>query len=416
MHETFNSVNLNNPEVISWNGVIAICTLLSSLGLIIDFGLRISNKQSILNKMGKWEIMIATMPIQEWKITVAKWAVSIWILLTKIICFDFNEKRDDTQKLLKAFPKTLKNISGIVGVLYKILLAISLSCCVLYLLIKVVNFFVIYRIPTLIIALQFKTIMTHFHTKFFITFPEFWTFNILTFALFIASFCFLLKFRESIISSYVFSTVFTITTLTFAFSTSKYVAHSFWFKFVHDSLVPTKPILLSLLNAPLDTLTLLVSIILLKFVISKGRYFVLIASIDILISAILALILHSLIMLIEYGSMSQFLNNLEGSYKWMLDVFSSFFSKKSLVERHDWPLIPLVLTPFIPVTIYMSIFIFLGVIVKPLLNFASYILGLLWEQKRTPFFLLGFVLSIIAILIKTFFDWIWLRNLLNNIF
>lgn len=168
---------------------------------------------------------------------------------------------------------------------------------------------------------------------------------------------------------------------------------SYWFDVKGASLVPSNPIMLAALNFPFDLLTILISRELLKWVISKGRWISVVAMIDILISGMLALTLHSLLKAIESGQIapSALVGHLTNSWNWLASVMTL----QATSTHPDWPLTPLILTAFIPVSIYMSVLILLG-ISGILLRIAGYICGLLGEKQHTPFFELAVALSLLT--------------------
>ena len=172
--------------------------------------------------------------------------------------------------------------------------------------------------------------------------------------------------------------------------------NSYWFSISEKGIQPNEPTLLASLNYPFDLFTIIISITLLKWVVTKGKWITIIATIDIAISAILSIILHTIFKVIEPSS-KPLVNCFLDSFHWFIDIVSFQAS-----PRHsDWSLTPLLLTTFIPVAVYMSIFIFLGFIVKPFARMAGYICGLLGEKEKTPFFELAVALSLFIILFKS---------------
>ncbi|GAG16877.1 unnamed protein product, partial [marine sediment metagenome] len=125
-------------------------------------------------------------------------------------------------------------------------------------------------------------------------------------------------------------------------------AGSYWFERASDTLAPTHPILLTALNFPFDLATILISIKLLKWVVSKGKWIVLIAVIDIIISAALVILLHVTLKVIETGSVTAIGHHLDESWSWFVQVVTFDASP----GHPDWPLTPLLLTTFIPVAAY----------------------------------------------------------------
>jgi len=174
---------------------------------------------------------------------------------------------------------------------------------------------------------------------------------------------------------------------------SKEPCTSFWFYPVENTYWPSNTLTLALFNYPFDVLTLIISIKLLKWLIDKERRIEIIAAIDIVISAILAIVLHTMLKIVEPGaSIFNILTYLVESCRWFMEVITLHAGP----EHANWPLTPVLLTTFIPLAVYMSIFISLGLILKLPMKLASRFIRLI-TKRDAP--LLKLIISLIEVVL-----------------
>ena len=185
-------------------------------------------------------------------------------------------------------------------------------------------------------------------------------------------------------------------------------AGSYWFQRTGDIVSPTHPLLLVAVNFPFDLATILISIRLLKWVVSRRAWIVATAVIDIVVSAALVVMLHTALKVIESRSLMALGYHMSESCTW----FAQFLTAKASSAHQDMLLTPLLLTTFVPVVAYMSTFIILGVIVRPFAHLARFLCRLLDEKEKTPFAELAMILALLTSTAKALAEWPWLVRML----
>lgn len=186
-----------------------------------------------------------------------------------------------------------------------------------------------------------------------------------------------------------------------------------WFANVNGDIAPTSPFLLPLINLPFDFSTIYITISLLRYVVRKKKYIGLVALADIAISGALTILLHCLLRIIENG---WDIGNTHVYFvevmRWFGNVGKVFLawitnrqSSVKITDMRDIHLLPILLTTFVPVTIYMSIFLFLS-FCKGVMLTAARLFHAVGSKKESVFKQFGAVIAALAVLIKAIYDYL----------
>lgn len=368
----------------SWSGLVAICALLVFFCALIDKVLRKRGRKAALERLKRFEDRLAHAPIREWQISIARSVVKFWIKLGEwpLMVFGFWWDRVGLLVFLPITAVLLLVGGGIVDSWF--FLAVCVPAAVYLALIP--------------IALSSTLVSMH---------PEHSTGRVKRFETFLDERAewFMGRIQPACLISAVFSIVATFVGLGIG---ARHTG-SYWFTSASEGVTPTHPILLTALNFPFDLATILISIMLLKWVASKGKWIVLVAAIDIVISAALVILLHTALKIVEAGGVGAIGHHFAESWSW----FAQVLTLNASPAHPDWPLTPLLLTTFIPVAIYMAAFIFLGIVVRPFARFAGYVCGMLSEEEK-PFTELGVIISMLGFAVKALSEWGWLRETLSG--
>ena len=379
----------SEAEFWTWPGVLAICAVLVFLGWFIDWLLRKKHKETILKKLSEFEQRLARLPVRRWQVAIASKVISFWSSLNWAAGLLFRSEDWKSGPRASAF-----------ATLFAVIIVLSFIYIIEGFRIGVGLLSISGLIP-LTLAACFLLASTILANAF--GFPESRSLHRLS--VFLAC---------TITPPFVVSTWFSLTTVFFRIFLQYSGPSTYWVTHLAQSIsdVPINAtFVLILFNFPFDFATILVSIKLLQFVKEKGRYIICIAMLDIIISAALVILLHTTLKTIEPGGFSHLKLNFALSVDWFIQVVT--FEASS--THPDWPLTPTLFTTFIPVTLYMSAFLFLGIIIKPFARTASYICGLLFEKKQTPFLAFSLILSGLLAVAKALSEWEWFLHLFKRL-
>jgi hypothetical protein len=201
------------------------------------------------------------------------------------------------------------------------------------------------------------------------------------------------------------STIFSVTAMAIGCAMAK-AAHvnSYWFTLTANGAVPSRPFTLVMVNFPFDVLNVAVSIALLSKVKKKGKGFMIVALIGVVLSTLITILKYIVLKLIA-GNPGTLWIYFGDAFHWLADLIR--FRVSSL--NPDWSLTPILLTSFIIVTTYMTAFILIGLIFKPFTRVAGHICEVLGQNKdKTPFLQLSILLSMVLGVIKALGEWDWL--------
>jgi len=138
-----------------------------------------------------------------------------------------------------------------------------------------------------------------------------------------------------------------------------------------------------------------------------------VAILDINISAILSFLLYVVLRWIANGNGTHnLIDTFYMSIKWIHELglcVVSVVTRKpcdfKLTNLPDIHLLPLLLTTFIPVTLYMSVFIILS-FAKPILRFSERIFIAVGEKEDSVFKQFGVLLATIMAAVKAIYDYL----------
>lgn len=389
------------PIFMSWHGILAICTLVVCIGKFIDWFLRKRQKGKILQSLRIYEDKIANISIQRLQHLICKKCVSFWLLLGSIpaiIAYHTTDYISQTR------PKKGWQLNKWVSFICK-LFSYSIVLTIMFF-IPLVGLF-----PKINFG-GINSISAWFLNLFAVT----GFFMILTFSVFIIitvsksesalETSSLARISSVIMSVSYVSPLLTGTAIIVASHVTSEYTSTYWFSLTSSGIESTHVNLLSAINFPFDFLTIFVSVKLLNWVISHNKLFAIIAFLDILISALLSITMLVVLKIFEFGNLSDIFAYFLESMIW----FKSLITFNISSADKNWLLTPVLLTTFIPVSIYLMILIILGLIIKPFLRFSSYLCGLLSEKENTPFMELAFVLSLLIVTAKALSEWEWFVN------
>ena len=193
----------------------------------------------------------------------------------------------------------------------------------------------------------------------------------------------------------------------------EHLLNTFWYTSVNKKIIPTYPFLLTSLNMPFDILTIQITLLLLNYVKFKKKYFGVIALANILLSLVLSITLYALLIFIQEGKNvfllpNYFLNSITFFSK-LFTIFIEFLLKRpfsiNIEGLQDIHLVPILLTTFVPVSIYMSSFIFLY-LSKPVMIVASFIFDRIGKKEESVFKQLGTLVAVWMASIKAIYDYL----------
>lgn len=375
-----------------WPGVLAICAVLVFLGRLIDWLLRQHHKEAILDWLSEQESKLKYTPIREWQAQIAKWVVSFWKILVRL---------PDIAKHLRSFVFVLL----LLVVLVVLVRSIADDWCLKGFLLPSF-FFMLMVLP----AAMLGKVLTFPGQEVDLIRTELLNGSVYS------SLSILIRplrwFYRNVFCTSLVSTIFTTIAIMLGLGIARGDTESYWYMARGSGIYPRYPLGLTALNFPFDFLTIIISIKLLRWMVTKGRQIELIAFIDILISATLTITLHTVLKIIEAGNMAFLATHLINSWNWFVNLVTF----RASPMNPDWPLTPVLLTTFIPVTTYMAVFIFLGFILKPFTRITGYLCGLLGEKEKTPFFELAFVFSLFTTAAKAFSEWPYFKQAISRLF
>ena len=174
-----------------------------------------------------------------------------------------------------------------------------------------------------------------------------------------------------------------------------------------------RPLTLTLLNLPFDFLTIFITLHLLQLIKRSGRFILLVALLDIAMSALLAIAFYAILKGIESGSFIAFVQLIGDAFAWFYAlaqyagvVVTDPGALRSASTIPDVHLVPMLMSTFVPVTLYMTVFVLLSVF-KPIMWLAERVFERLAARGRegtTVFKQFATLLSAIVAFAKLVFD------------
>lgn len=401
----------------SWSGLVAMCAVLVLICRCTDKVLRERGRKAVLKGLERFEARLVRAPIREWQKTIAKSVVTFWIKLgerpyeilmswmRRVGRPLFRWGKDWGKRFVKK--GMLRTVSQALVISLVILVLFLPFTAVLLLVVGgIVDswFFLAVCVPAAVYMALIPIVFQGALTRNLAGHRTGW-FKRLDGFMWATGVGLLGRIQPACLISAVFSIVATFVGLWIG---ARHTG-SYWFTSASQGVTPTHPILLTALNFPFDLATILISIKLLKWVASKGKWIVLVAAIDIVISAALVTLLHTVLKSVEAGDVAAIGHHFAESWSW----FAQVLTLKASPAHPDWPLTPLLLTTFIPVAVYMSAFIFLGIVVRPFAWLAGLVCGMFSGDKK-PFTELGVIISLLGFAGKALSEWDWLRETLSG--
>lgn len=371
--------NSDSAAFWSWGGVLAICTGLTLLGLTIDWLLRRRHKDHILLKMSEFQEKLERLPVSDWQMAVARAGLRFWDVFGRLVTRIGEGFIALKQGRLYLFR----------GLLISALLIMTVPMAAYTLRVGWGVF--PWYVEVLGVAISFLSGA--------VLASGFTAAKLRPNVVFRFSFYVAIHFYRPLAASMLF------TTLACAIGVWLYDCNmpSLWYTCYTGPVSITAPFALCLVNFAFDFTTLFVSVHVLRLVQRKARFFVPLAFLDIGISGILTILLHSVLLTKSADQSLALTDAFHIAWDWFIQVVT--FSASS--TDPNWPLTPILFTTFIPVALYMSAFLFLGILVKPFARTAAYLCGLLWEKKQTPILVFAVTLSGMLTLTKAFSEWRW---------
>jgi hypothetical protein len=217
-----------------------------------------------------------------------------------------------------------------------------------------------------------------------------------------------------LISTSFFSTIYTILMAFLAiYYIPSWLLDSYWFSLDETETVLelTHPLLVNLINYPFDFLTIFVTYRLLNFAIKTKRHIFIVAIIDLLCSYIFAVLLHTTFMIVSGDIVFVSLNAILESHIWLSQMLYTLFN--IFIGSNDWltlsqfkdiHLFPMIVSTFVPVFLYMSVFIVISIL-KPFLWVSSRLFHSISEKDESAFKQIGTVLSLMMAASKAIHDY-----------
>jgi len=351
-----------------WLLTIAVGLIVVAIGSIIDILLKKQDIKHIHDRLLKWEDEIRQIPLTHWQIRIAKTWERFFTNLHNTYLNPFNWF-DRPKK------EWLATIGGIAFI------------------IQILGFFYLYL------------------------FTDFWLFGILLLPTLIYMFLIIVNlfhkvsdnFGSFIITASLFSAIASgiAMILSIKFIPANWL-NSFWF-ITHEGIIkPRLPIVIAIINYIFDFTTIALTTLLLKKVAELKRFFFAIALVDMLLSGILALIMLC-VLCVSAGNWAML--PIEGLVRTAISwtkQFMDFLLRGDVGVSpvpSDMHLVPLLLTTFVPVFIYMFIFTVISIL-KPFLYITGRLFGAISEKDESAFKQIATVIAVIIAALKAIYDYI----------
>ncbi len=377
-----------------------------ALGAIIDLFCTEDDIGKIHAKFRRWAERLRETPLQEWQIAIAKRGTGFMSNLAK----QFTDKTAFLVDLLciRAAKRVIPgNTSVIFGKTIR----------------KIIAFLVLFMFTVAtFLAIPIIYFTSHLWIVGSITFPLVIFFVVIVYIVILAAFPeniskpFVLpdEVYRLIVATPFFSAALSLLAMLIAgYAITHSLLNTHWFVAASGNIAPKYPLLLPVINFPFDFATIFVTISLLRYVAKKRKYIGLAALADIAISAALTILLYCFLRIIENGwdignAHTHFMAVI-GWFSEIGKIFLAWITNKpsgvDISNMRDIHLLPILLTTFVPVTIYMSIFLFLSFCKGVMLTTAR-LFHAVSTKKESVFKQFGSVIGILAALTKAIYDYL----------
>ncbi len=185
-----------------------------------------------------------------------------------------------------------------------------------------------------------------------------------------------------------------------------------WYVLVKGGIKPAYPFLLPIVNLPFDLATIAVTIKLLGYVRRNRAGFLVVAFLDIILSLAFSIILYALLRMIACGwDIQHFHHHLIGAMVWFGEIAVCLWRyligarPVGLAGMQDIHLLPILLTTFVPVALYMGAFVLLA-FCKPVMWLAGRFFGVIGERDESVFKQFATLLAVLLAALKTIYDYL----------
>jgi hypothetical protein len=162
-------------------------------------------------------------------------------------------------------------------------------------------------------------------------------------------------------------------------------------------------------NFLFDMIAILSALISLRVMASSRAWFFPLAAANIGVAAVTSIVLRVLLDMISGPSLTGFVH-VKTAAAWLLKIATLQLGSSD----PGWQLTPVLLTTFIPISIYMLALMSLSAL-KPIAATIRYLCGLLSEKKNSPFLELGTIMALILGLAKALTDWPWMIRVISHL-
>lgn len=179
-----------------------------------------------------------------------------------------------------------------------------------------------------------------------------------------------------------------------------------WFVAGPVGVAPRAPLTLALINLPFDVLALMVTIAMLRFALRRNIAVSLIAFGDIVATIAIAFIL--LVVLLAWPSWQPqvWLSAAAEAVGHLTQVYT--FSVDS--GNRNFPLDPLLFTPFAPIAFYMLLPLLIALVFAPLLRVSAHVCSVMHQKEQSPFMVLAIAVAGTMVVVKALWAWPWLAE------
>jgi len=373
---------MQNIELKGWILIVVIGLSIVSICSIIDFFLKRQEVRAIHDKFLKIAYVLSNTSFKHWQINIAECGVII-----------FQTLHDKTAKiasiLLYSFFYFLENKLEISNNNIK-RIVIGILLLVLPLIYFLFKTWIIGTVSFPLILLSLAILYATFGWRDRHSLFDFWT-------------------ATSIIST-ILSLIAIFTTILVL---PKYILNTEWFHLNNNLINPSKPFLLPIINFPFDLATILTTIVLLQILIRKGKFITIIALLDIIFSACFSILLYTSLKIVEnnwdfFNYSSYLIDSIEWFKKIAIYALSFIIKKPvtfNIKDLRDLHLLPILLTTFFPVFLYMTVFIFLS-FSRIVFRISGRFFEVVGEREESVFKQFGILITTILVTIKAIYDYL----------
>ncbi|MHC4864183.1 MAG: hypothetical protein ACYTEX_08875 [Planctomycetota bacterium] len=224
---------------------------------------------------------------------------------------------------------------------------------------------------------------------------------------------FTLDFQTAVMAIALVSTLLSLcATLLTLYGIPEHLLNTRWYVLDQGWLQPAYPLLLPVLNLPFDLATIAVTLRLLGYVRRRRSGFLAVAVLDTVLSLAFSVLLYAVLLAIEAGwDFLHFHRYVTAAVAWLADVggcFGQFLLRRRPIGwagLRDVHLLPILLTTFVPVALYMGVFIFLA-FCTAVMRLAARVFAVIGERDQSVFKQFATLLAVILAAVKAIYDWL----------